>query len=79
MYILIIAGKTRDLSIETGIDITITPDGQTGDSDNFFFTNSGPGKYFPGPPTCRFRGKDIPALVRRNESGTITSEILVVA
>lgn len=44
-----------------------------------FFTNAGPGKYFPGPPTCRFRNKDIPSLVRWNESGSITSEILVEA
>ena len=77
MCILIIAAKTKDLSVETGIDITITPDGDAEDSDNFFFNNSGPGKYFPGPPTCKFRGKEIPALVRWNESGTITSEILV--
>ena len=79
MCILIIQGKTKDLSVETGIDIKVTPEGDSKDGDTYFFKNSGPGKYFPGPPTCRFRGKDIPALVRWNESGSITSEILVEA
>ena len=50
MCILIIAAKTKDLSVATEIDITVTPDGDADDFDNFFFNNSGPGKYFPGPP-----------------------------
>ena len=79
MCILIIAQKVKDLSIETGIDITVNPDGDPKDGDHYFFNNSGPGKYFPGPPTCTFRGKEIPALVRWNESGNITSDILVEA
>jgi len=79
MCILIIQGKRKDLAVETGIDIRVTPDGDANDGDTYFFTNSGLGKYFPGPPTCRFRNKDIPSLVRWNESGSITSEILVEA
>jgi hypothetical protein len=38
--------------------------------------NSGPGKAFPGAPTCHFRGKDVPALVAFSPKGSITSEIL---
>ena len=79
MCILIIQGKQKDLSVETGIDITVVPEGDPKDGDTYFFNNSGPGKYFPGPPTCTFHGKEIPALVRWNESGSITSEILVEA
>ncbi len=79
MCILIIAQKVKDLSIETGIDITVNPDGDPNNGDHFFFNNSGPGKYFPGPPTCTFRGKEVPALVRWNTSGNITSDILVEA
>ena len=44
MCIFNIAVKNRDLTIETGIYITITPNVDAGDSDNFFFNNSGPGK-----------------------------------
>ena len=76
MCVLILKGNRRNLSVETGIDITVIPDGQE-DNNSFFFVNTGPGKYFPGPPTCTFRGKEIPALVRWNESGSITSQILV--
>ena len=79
MCILIIQGKQKDLSVETGTDITVNPEGDPKDGNSYFLNNSGPGKYFPGPPKCRFRGKDILALVRWNESGSITSEILVEA
>lgn len=76
MCVLIIMGKKKNLSVETGINITVVPDGDD-NHDAFFFNNTGKGKYFPGPPSCIFRGKEVPALVRWNESGTITSEILV--
>ena len=79
MCILIIQGKTKDLSVETGIDIRVTSEGNTEDGDTYFFKNSGPGKYFPGPPSCAVRGKDIPTLMWWNESGSITSGILVQA
>ena len=79
MCILILQGKRKDLSVETGIDIRVKPEGDPNNGDTYFFMNSGPGKYFPGPPTCQFRGREIPALVRWNDSGSITSEILVEA
>ena len=47
--------------------------------DTYVFKNSDPGKCFPGPPSCIFRGRDIPELVRWNESGLITPGILVEA
>ena len=39
-------------------------------------TNHGPGKRFPGGPTCEFRGKVIPAFVTFSDSGGVTSQIL---
>jgi hypothetical protein len=38
--------------------------------------NSGPGKAFPGAPSCHFRGKDIPSLIACSPKRSITSEIL---
>ena len=49
-------------------------------SDPDFFTNNySPGKYMPGAPVYHFNGKEIPAMIRWYESGSITSEILVDA
>ena len=76
MCVLIIQGKDPNLSVETRIDVTIKPDGNPDDM-NFFFKNNGPGKYFPGGPVCEYRGKNIPTMIRWNESATVTSEILV--
>ena len=75
MCLLIIQGKEANLSIETGIDVTINPEGKPDDLD-FFFNNSGEGKYFPGGPVCTYCGKKVPTMIRWNESATITSEIL---
>ena len=51
MCVLIIQGKKRNLSIETGINITVQTKGElTGKS--FFFENCGTSKYFPGPSSC---------------------------
>ena len=76
MCILIIRGKRPHLDVETVIDITIEPEGDASDV-NFFFKNSGVGKYFPGGPRCMFRGKEIPALIKWNDTATITSDILI--
>jgi hypothetical protein len=39
--------------------------------------NTGPGKVFPGGPTCTINGIDIPTVVCRSASGGITPAILV--
>ena len=39
--------------------------------------NSGPGKRFPGGPTCLFRGVEVPALITCSSKGSITSKILI--
>ena len=38
--------------------------------------NSGPGKLFPGAPTCFYKGKEVPAFVSCSSKGSITSELL---
>ena len=76
MCVLIIEGKLSNGSIESGVDITINPDGKVTDED-FIVRNSGAGKYFLGGPECLYRGKKIPALVRWYESVSITDDILV--
>jgi hypothetical protein len=38
--------------------------------------NMGPGKAFPGGPTCHFRGKDVPCFVAANAHGGIDETIL---
>ena len=76
--IIILQGKHRQPDIEAGVDILVPPIGDTSDPD-FFANNYGPGKYMPGAPVCQFNGKEIPAMIRWHESGSITSEILVDA
>lgn len=76
MCIIIIEGKERKIEVEMGLDYSVPWDGSPDDAD-FILKNTGPGKRFPGGPTCHFRGKDIPCLVRMSESGGINEHILV--
>ena len=76
MCVIIVEGKLANGAIEAGIDITVTPKGSM-DDPNFIFNNSGNGCYYPGGPECIYRGKKVPALVRWNESASITTHILV--
>ena len=78
LCIIILQGKQRRADIESGIDILVPPVGKTSDPD-FYRNNFGPGKYLPGGPVCHYNGKDIPAMIRWHESGSVTSEILVDA
>ncbi len=42
----------------------------------FFDKNFGPGKLDSGGPTCVFKGKEVPCMVRWSPKGSITSPIL---
>ena len=75
MAVIIVAGKKPKGNIEAGMDIFITPDGSPNDED-YVMKNSGPGRFFPGGPYCKFRNKNVPAFIRWYESGSITSDIL---
>ena len=63
LCIIILQGKQPKPDIETGVDILVSPIGDTSDP-KFFEKNYGPGKYMPGGPECNFNGKEIPAMIR---------------
>ena len=72
--VVIIEGKRLAAQDLTGEDIMVSPRSGNLSWDNQ--TNHGPGKRYPGGPTCFFRGKVVPALVTFSDSGGVTSEIL---
>ena len=78
LCIIILQGKIAKPDIEAGVDILVPPEGNIDDKD-FFQKNYGPGKYLPGGPVCTYKGKEIPAMIRCQESGSVTSEIFVDA
>jgi len=78
LCLIIIAGVREKLSVETGIDPIAITTGDVTDED-FFDKNFGPGKLYPGGPTCVFKGKEIPCMVRWSPKGSITSPILAEA
>jgi hypothetical protein len=78
MCVVIIDAKTRDLYTEVGVDPN-TPHSIHLNDDNgleLLIDNIGPGKMFPGGPTCIFKEKEIPCMVRFNEGGGINGAIL---
>jgi hypothetical protein len=78
MCTIIIQGKERKVEIE--LDIDYSPAHWEGSSGNvdFIAKKIGPGRRFPGGPTCHFLGKDIPCLVRMSESGGVNGEICLM-
>ena len=76
MCICIFAGIRETAIVETGMDIFAEQEGTVSDAD-YLTKNKGPGKLFPGGPTCTFQGKEIPCLTRWSPSGSITAEILI--
>ena len=78
LCLIIISGIREELSVETRIDPTAITTGDVTDKD-FFYKNFGPGKLYPGGPTCTFKGKEIPCMVRWSPKGSITSPILAEA
>ena len=86
MCVIIIEGSKGNLLLETGIDMDQIEHidiesyedaaASTEYNTDFLLNNSGPGKLFPGGPTCHFKGKEIQSMVRFTESGGINSDIL---
>ena len=58
LCLIIIAGVRDEFCAETGIDPTATAIGDATNED-FFNKNFGPGKLYPGGPTCNFKGQRI--------------------
>jgi len=75
MCVVIMTGVQQKTEHEIGIDILADMVGTIDDPD-YYDNNIGPGKRFPGGPTCEFRGKKVPCMVRWSKKGGITSEIL---
>ena len=77
MCVVIIQGKSCIPEVETGIDTSVEE--YVGSYDDIYFMkkNKGPGKAFPGGPSCTFKGQEIPCLVQFSESGGMTGEILL--
>jgi hypothetical protein len=71
MCIIIFAAKELSYGQRMGHDIQAEYNIEVSVRDN-----SGPGKAFPGAPTCQFWGKDVPALIACSPKGSITSNIL---
>jgi hypothetical protein len=83
MCILIFAGKQRNILMEAGVDTSLFHSDDASldlegvhDDIQLFNDNYGEGKLFPGGPTCMYKGKEIPCMVRYSTSGGITPEIL---
>jgi len=75
MCAIIMAGKSINSDVVTGIDVFAEKIGNEEDPD-FVQKNTGPGKLYPLGPTCEFKGKHVPCVVAHTESGSITSELL---
>ena len=81
MCVVIIQGKKRELSVESGIDWDLLDkidDDYLDNTDDYeFFTdNYGEGKLLPGAPTCEYKGVKVPGYVVFSEGGGIDGEIL---
>ena len=73
---VIIFSRKREIKLyETGMDVFTKKEGSV--SDDNYLKNSGKVKRYPGGPTCRFQGVEVPYLARWSKKGSITSEILV--
>ena len=81
MCVVIIEGKERNVFVESGVDpfhpfYKTHRDDISNSNIELLQDNFGPGKLFPGGPTCEFEGKEIPTMIRYSEKGGITNEIL---
>ena len=75
MCVMIFAGKRRNAMVELGIDPFADDVGEVTDLD-YIMKNKGPGKKFPGGPTCYHNGIAIPCFCAWSEKGSMTTEIL---
>ena len=81
MCVVIVAGKKRELMVESGIDWQILDKIDdtyldTIDDNEFFTDNYGEDKLLPGIPACTFKGKKVPGYVAFTEGGGIDGQIL---
>jgi hypothetical protein len=72
MCAIIFAASEMTQELQLGIDI-LAP---MVEGDDSVRGNYGPGKRYPGAPTCNFRGKVVPPFLCCSPKGGITSELL---
>ena len=70
MCAIIIATPSLHFYIQKGIDVRISK------KNGGYRNNCGPGKRYPGGPTCKFNNKDVPCFICCLPKGSITSELL---
>ena len=81
MCVTIIAGKKRDVAIETGIEWDMLDefdDYYIEDEDDYVFlkNNFGENGLLPGGPSCFYKGIEVPAFTTFSEGGGIDGNIL---
>ena len=81
MCVIILEGKERNVFVESRVDpfhplFDTFQDDIANSNYDVLDSNYGPGKLFPGGPTCYFEGREIPAMIRMSDKGGITAEIL---
>ena len=76
MCVVIFAGLRNVPLHATGMDQFADVEGNAAEED-FFDKNSGPGKLYPGGPTCLFKGVEVPCMCRWTPKGSIDGSILL--
>ena len=76
MCVVIFQGKQQNMNVEMGINPFAEVDGSVRDKDFFLKNSKGENKLYPGGPTCIYKGKEVPCLVRWSESDGISGAIL---
>jgi hypothetical protein len=72
MFAIIFAASEMTQELQLGVDIRAL----MVEGDDSVAGNYGPGKRYPGAPTCNFRGTVVPPFVCCSPKGGITSELL---
>jgi hypothetical protein len=72
MFAIVFAANELTQDLQLGIDVQAP----MVEGDDSIRGNYGPGKRYPGAPTCNFRGTIVPPFVCCSPKGGITSELL---
>ena len=81
MCIILIAGKKRDVLVESGVvwqKLTTINEKDVDELDDYDFFKKyyGGDEVLPGGPVCMFKGKEVPAFIKFTDSGGIDGETL---
>ena len=76
LCVVIIEGETRNLLVETGVVLDAQEESDDVVDMDLLSTIQMNNEKFPGGPTCEYKGKKLPCMVRWTKSGGMTSKIL---